>query len=404
MLATSTSPGCSRPKSAGPASTRAVPVTCPALAPIPRSTGPACSPAEAGSHRANAFSHQLPCGSTCGGVTSRCPRHTARRCATTSLATRDHGRFGEDLGAVQPEHVVRPLDRTGRDQPRAQLAQHPAQLRPGQPDVGQCVFAQRRHRLGPAQQPEERRAAQRVEPGGDLRGGLRRGAAPRAAAARGARCPRRRGRTAASRSAVPGRPPGPGPRSRGCRRCARAGPGAARTGRTTPATSAASTPAGGSSASIAADRAVRRRGRAARRRAPDRPGPGGEVVERLLGADRRAVEPEQERDRGRVARPADEPLVEPRERRLAARRQRDDRLDRGVVGGSCVEQLHRAVEQLGVRHRLDGRAAARSTARTYCGCARSRQRSRRPDRAAPQQSPGTPGPDARVIRAIAARL
>ena len=80
-----------------------------------------------------------------------------------------------------------------------------------------------------------------------------------------------------------------------------------------------------------------------------RPGPGGEVVQRLLRPDGRALEPEQERGRGRVARPADEPLVEPRERRLAGRRQRDDRLHRGVVRGAGVEQRRGAVEQRGVR-------------------------------------------------------
>ena len=80
-----------------------------------------------------------------------------------------------------------------------------------------------------------------------------------------------------------------------------------------------------------------------------RPGPGGEVVQRLLRPDGRALEPEQERGRGRVARPADEPLVEPRERRLAGRRQRDDRLHRGVVRGAGVEQRRGVVEQCGVR-------------------------------------------------------
>ena len=114
----------------------------------------------------------------------------------------------------------------------------------------------------------------------------------------------------------------------------------------------ASTPAGGSSASIAAAVLCGDAPRSASASAGLRPGPGGEVEERLLGADRRAVEPDQERDRGRVARPADEPLVVPRERRLAGHRLRDDRLDRGVVGRSRVEQLHRAVEQLGVRHPL----------------------------------------------------
>jgi hypothetical protein len=64
MLATRTSPGCIRPKSAGPASTRAVAVTCPALAPVPRSTGPVCSTVVAGNQRATDFSHQPPRGST----------------------------------------------------------------------------------------------------------------------------------------------------------------------------------------------------------------------------------------------------------------------------------------------------------------------------------------------------
>ena len=49
MLATSTSPGRIRPKSAGPESTRAVAVTWPALAPVPCSTAPSCLP-EAGNH------------------------------------------------------------------------------------------------------------------------------------------------------------------------------------------------------------------------------------------------------------------------------------------------------------------------------------------------------------------
>ena len=237
MLATSTSPGCNRAKSAGPASTRAVPVTCPALAPIPRSTGPGLLPRRG---REPAGERLLPPAAL---------REHLRRChqplppphapaAAPRPPADGHGgrRLREDLRAVQPEHVVRPLDHTGRDQPRAQLAQHPAQLRPGQADVGQGVFAQRRDRLRPAQEPQEHARGAPGRAGRPPAQSPRRGAAPRAAAARGARSPRRRGRTAPCRSPEPDRPPAPGPRSRGCRRCARAGPGAARTGRTTPAT------------------------------------------------------------------------------------------------------------------------------------------------------------------------
>ncbi len=48
MLATSTSPGRIRPKSEGPPNTRAGAVTWPALAPVPRSTGPVWSLEPAG--------------------------------------------------------------------------------------------------------------------------------------------------------------------------------------------------------------------------------------------------------------------------------------------------------------------------------------------------------------------
>ena len=68
--ATSTSPGCSRAKSAGPASTRAIAVTRPALAPIPVSTSPVCSAVVAGII-APIRSIQVPWGSSCGGVARR---------------------------------------------------------------------------------------------------------------------------------------------------------------------------------------------------------------------------------------------------------------------------------------------------------------------------------------------
>ena len=70
MPATSTSPGCSRAKSAGPSSTRATPVTRPLLAPIPVSTSPVWSVMVAGII-APIESIQVPCGSSCGGVARR---------------------------------------------------------------------------------------------------------------------------------------------------------------------------------------------------------------------------------------------------------------------------------------------------------------------------------------------
>jgi hypothetical protein len=71
----------------------------------------------------------------------------------------------EDFFAEQPDDVVDLRDHAGGDQLTTQLAQHPAQLRPGQADVGEGVFAHRRNSLRPAQQPGEQRATQRVQPG-----------------------------------------------------------------------------------------------------------------------------------------------------------------------------------------------------------------------------------------------
>ena len=59
-----------------------------------------------------------------------------------------------------------------------------------------------------------------------------------------------------------------------------------------------------------------------------------------------AVEAEQEGRGRRVARPSDQPVVELGEEHLAGRRDRDDRLHRGVVLGAGVEQLDNAGEQL----------------------------------------------------------
>ena len=165
-------------------------------------------------------------------MTRRCPRHSARRCATaptrgTGGSARISARCSQNTSSGRSTTAAAPAG--------CQLAEHPAQLWPGEADVGEGVFAQRRDRLGPAQEPRNaarRSGSSRARPARGLRAALRR----RCCRSPGP-CPRRRGRTAACRSAVPGRPPGPGPRNRGCRRCARAGPGAAGTGRTTPATS-----------------------------------------------------------------------------------------------------------------------------------------------------------------------
>ena len=81
MLATRMSPGWSRPKSRGPAMTRAVAVTWPRLAPMPRMTSPVCSSERAGIIPCmNPI--QAPLGSNWPGVTCRCARQTILRCST----------------------------------------------------------------------------------------------------------------------------------------------------------------------------------------------------------------------------------------------------------------------------------------------------------------------------------
>ncbi len=111
---------------------------------------------------------------------------------------------------------------------------------------------------------------------------------------------------------------------------------------------AASTPGGTASARVPSSAAVRSGGAASRtaaRSARCRV-QGGQVEQGALGAEGGAVEPEQERRGRRVAGAVDEAPVERGEGGLARRGQRDDRLHRGVVGGTGVQQLRHAVQQL----------------------------------------------------------
>src|SRR5829696_7463577 len=73
--------------------------------------------------------------------------------------------------------------------------------------------------------------------------------------------------------------------------------------------------------------------------------PHRQVVERLLGPDGRAVEAEQESLRRRVTLAPHQPIVERGEQGLAGGRERDDRLHRGVVLGSRVQEFPCALEE-----------------------------------------------------------
>jgi hypothetical protein len=83
MPATSTSPGCIWPKSAGPERTRAVAVTRPPLAATPLMVSPVCSSGGAGINPSKALSQAFS-GRSCGGVTLLCPRQSILRCSTVS--------------------------------------------------------------------------------------------------------------------------------------------------------------------------------------------------------------------------------------------------------------------------------------------------------------------------------
>ena len=407
MLATRTSPGCSRAKSAGPASTprRAgdLPGARPDTAAAPHRSAPA--PRQEASGRTPSPT-SCPAGAPAAASPAAAPAtppaaaprpHRAGRARTARAAPR-----GSPNGVA--EHVVRAARHTGRDRRRAQLAQHPAQLRPGQADVGKGVFAQRRGRscasAGPAQ---EGGTAHRVQPGrhplGRLVTALRRAPLPLA----GLGSPAVEIEPHRSDHRSRGRPPAPGWRDRGCRRCARAGRGAARTGRATTCHVTASTPAGGSSASIAATVCCGDAVRSARRQRRPRPGPGGEVEERLLGADGRALEPDQERGRRRVARPADGASSYRVERRLAGHHLRNDRLDRRC-SRPCPRRAARPRRRAARCPSYPppaGPRRARRPGRT-AGSARSRQRSRADP--PPRISSLNAGPEARVIRAMPRRL
>ena len=75
-------------------------------------------------------------------------------------------------------------------------------------------------------------------------------------------------------------------------------------------------------------------------------GPGSEVVERLLGPDRRTVEAKQEYLSRRIVLGANHCVIEPREQHLARGCRGDDRLDRGVVFRCGIHELLHAGQQL----------------------------------------------------------
>src|SRR5215203_480065 len=73
--------------------------------------------------------------------------------------------------------------------------------------------------------------------------------------------------------------------------------------------------------------------------------PRRQVVERLLGPDRSAVEAKQESLRRWIPLAPHQSVVERGEQGLAGGCERDDRLHRGVVLGSRVKELPRALEE-----------------------------------------------------------
>ena len=261
----------------------------------------------------------------------RWPRHSAFRSATSP------DRAAQDLVGPQPVDVLGHGDPARGDEAAAQLGEHPAHLRPGQPDVGQGVLAHGRVALGPAQQPVERQRPRRVEPGERGLGQLL--------------APGRRRQLARGRARAPAVEREPQRLEQRGRVVDRGGVHEVEVVGGVPEAVEVGAEAGAPLVGVLRAAARPDRGRIGAHRVGElrvAARPLREVPQRLLGQDRRAVEAHQERRRGRLARPAHERVVEPGEGHLAERGERDDRLHGGVVPGARVQQLLHAVEQLGV--------------------------------------------------------
>ena len=247
---------------------------------------------------------------------------------------------------MQPEDVLGPADRSTVNQPSAQFQQHPPQLGPGQTHIGQRVLPRRRHHLGSAEQAFEGRPADRIQPRADLGRGLlpplRRPSPPigrvgtLTAQVEAQRVQQRRRRVGRHRigevEVVDGMPE---PREMIMEPAPPLGPVRV----------------------ITAGRRVQHLGG---RPAEDGlgeprvfPGPGGQIVQRLLGPDRLTVEAQQESAGRRISGAADEPVVVGREDDLSHGGDRDDRLDRGVVLRARVQQGGNPVEQFMIIELLD---------------------------------------------------
>ena len=247
---------------------------------------------------------------------------------------------------MQPEDVLGPADRSAGHQPPAQFQQHPPQLWPGQAHVGQRVLARRRHHLGATEQALEPRPTDRIQPRGDRGRGLlpplRRAPPPisgvgaLAAQIEAQRVQQRRRRIGRHRvgevEVVDGMPE---PLEMIMESAPPLGPvRVVPPGRRVQHLSGRPVEDGLGELGMV-------------------PGPGGQVVQRLLGADRLTVEAQQESAGRRISGTTDEPVVEGREDDLGHGGDRDDRLDRGVVLGARVQQCGDPVEQFMIIELLD---------------------------------------------------